>query len=254
VIWIPLSGYTGANVRDRTSDIPEWYTGPPLLSLLDQLQPLVRLDETELRIPVLDRYKESGKLHIMGKVETGVLKTGDTILSNPSSVQFKVIQIQNDENVITVAKPGENVKILVKGTEVEEDCILRGSVIGHPTSASIVTQDIVCQLVILQLLESKHIFTAGYSCVIHIHTAVEEISCVRLLDQLDPKTGKSILKCPKFVKEKAVVIAHFSLAKPICAERYEDFQQLGRFSLRDEGKTIGFGKILSLQAPVKRKK
>lgn len=46
-----------------------------------------RFDEKDLRIPVLDKYKESGKLHIMGKVETGVLKTGDTILSNPGSVR-----------------------------------------------------------------------------------------------------------------------------------------------------------------------
>lgn len=87
-----------------------------------------------------------------------------------------------------------------------------------------------------------------------MHTATEEVSVVRLLDQLDPKTGKSIQKLPKFVKEKAVVIAHFSLAKAICAEKFEDFPQLGRFSLRDEGKTIAFGKVLALHAPIKKKK
>jgi hypothetical protein len=47
-----------------------------------------RFDEKPLRIPVLDKYKESGKLHILGKVETGVLKTGDSILCNPGSVRF----------------------------------------------------------------------------------------------------------------------------------------------------------------------
>jgi peptide chain release factor subunit 3 len=71
----------------------------------------------------------------------------------------------------------------------------------------------------------------------------------RLLDQLD-KTGKSIKKLPPFVLEKAIVIAHLTLSKPICIEKYEDFQQLGRFTLRDEGKTIGFGKILATSAPV----
>jgi len=87
-----------------------------------------------------------------------------------------------------------------------------------------------------------------------MHTAVEEVTVVRLLDQLEPKTGKSIQKLPKFVKEKAVVIAHFSLAKAICCEKFDDFQQLGRFSLRDEGKTIAFGKVVGLHAPVKKKK
>lgn len=255
VSWIPISGFSAANVVNQVdTSVCPWYTGEPLLTLLDSLKPLDRQDEKPLRIPVLDRYRESGKLHILGKVECGVLRTGDTILSNPGSASFKVLQLQNDENIITIAKPGENVKILVKGTEVEEDSILRGSVVSSPNSPCVVTQDIVCQLVIIQLLETKHLMTAGYECVIHAHTAVEEVTVVRLLDQLDPKTGKSIQKLPKFVKEKAVVVAHFSLAKPICAEKFEDFQQLGRFSLRDEGRTIAFGKIISLSAPIRKKK
>jgi peptide chain release factor subunit 3 len=75
------------------------------------------------------------------------------------------------------------------------------------------------------------------------------------LDQLD-KTGKSAKKNPPFVLEKAVVIAHLTLAKPICIEKYDDYAQLGRFTLRDEGKTIGFGKVLATNAPiaVKRQK
>jgi len=45
-----------------------------------------------------------------------------------------------------------------------------------------------------------------------------------------------------------------TLAKPICVEKYTDFPQLGRFTLRDEGRTIGFGKLLALNAPVAVKK
>lgn len=61
-------------------------SGQSLLNTLDALKPMERFDEKELRIPVLDKYKESGKLHILGKVETGVLRTGDTILCNPGTV------------------------------------------------------------------------------------------------------------------------------------------------------------------------
>jgi len=32
----------------------------------------------------------------------------------------------------------------------------------------------------------------------------------------------------------------------VCAETYADFQQLGRFTIRDEGKTIAIGKITKL--------
>lgn len=65
------------------------------------------------------------------------------------------LQIQNDEFIISVAKPGENVKVIVKVSATDEEFIGKGSVISHPLSPCVVTQDIVAQLVILQLLETK---------------------------------------------------------------------------------------------------
>ena len=40
---------------------------------------------------------------------------------------------------------------------------------------------------ILELLEHKAIFTAGYKCILHVHSVVEECECVKLI-ALDPKT------------------------------------------------------------------
>jgi len=246
---------TGVNIKDPlTSDVCPWFSGTSLLGALDLLKPLDRQDQMPLRIPVLDKYKESGKTYILGKVEYGCLKTGDEIVSNPGNVALQVFQIQNDANILTIAKPGENVKIIVKCSQVEEDQLMRGSVISHPGSLCPVTSDLVGQIAILQLLETKTLFTAGYDCVFHTGTAQEETTVVRLLDQLDPKTGQSIKKLPTFVKEKAVVVCHFTLSKPICLEKLTDFPQLGRFTLRDEGKTIAFGKILATAAPIRQRK
>jgi translation elongation factor EF-1alpha len=68
------------------------------------------------------------------------------------------LQIQNDEFIISVAKPGENVKIVVKVSPTEEEFLGKGSVVSHPLSPCTVTSEIVAQLVILQLLESKVCF------------------------------------------------------------------------------------------------
>ncbi len=43
-------------------------------------------------------------------------------------------------------------------------------------------------LQILELLEHKAIFTAGYKCVLHVHSVVEECECVKLIAAMDPKT------------------------------------------------------------------
>lgn len=87
VTYLPISGFTGQNLKVpvNPTDCP-WYNGLTLLDTFDSLQTLERMDELALRIPVLDRYKDSGKTVIMGKVETGVLKVGDELIVNPNNV------------------------------------------------------------------------------------------------------------------------------------------------------------------------
>ena len=44
------------------------------------------------------------------------------------------------------------------------------------------------QLQILDLLEHKAIFTAGYKAILHLHSLVEECEITRLLAQVNVKT------------------------------------------------------------------
>jgi len=255
VVWVPISGFDGSNIIKKAPEKTcPWYKGESLLQTLDALQPLDRLNESPLRVPVLDKFKESGKTYIIGKVESGVLNLGDTIVISPSKQQLNVLQILNDDGPLKAARPGENIKVVVKGSQVEEDAIYRGAILSHIDKQPTVTNDFVAQIAILQLLEHKSLFSAGYECVVHIHTSAEEVVVKMLLEELDSKTGTSKKKLPKFVQNKALVIAHMSTSKPVVIETFEAFSQLGRFTLRDEGKTIAFGKILATHAPIKKKK
>jgi len=252
--WIPISGFDGSNMlKPLDSKICPWYRGPTLLGLLDSLQPLARLDASPLRIPVLDRYKQAGKLVILGKIEAGVLKTNDTLVVHPGGIQFVVFQIENDAGILTIARPGENVRVIAK-SGVEEENLSRGAMLCHFEKPPSITPDFVAQIQILELLEHKSLFSAGYECVFHIHTAVEEVSVTLLLEKLSNKTGKSESKLPKFVQTKDIVIAHLTTTRPVALEKFDDFPQLGRFTLRDEGKTIALGKILATHAPTRVKK
>ena len=59
--------------------------------------------------------------------------------------------------------------------------------------------------------------------------------------------------CPgaqtKFVKSNSVAIVQLAVEKAICVELFSDVPQLGRFTLRDEGRTIAIGKIIKLPKP-----
>lgn len=58
VHFMPVSGYTGANIKDRSSAC-SWYNGPSLLEYLDDLKTLDRKLNAPLMIPVAEKYKVS---------------------------------------------------------------------------------------------------------------------------------------------------------------------------------------------------
>lgn len=65
-----------------------------------------------------------------------------------------------------------------------------------------------------------------------------------LISYFDKKTGKRSKKPPQFAKRGQKVIALIETTAPICVERFSDYPQLGRFTLRDEGKTVAIGKVI----------
>lgn len=55
---------------------------------------------------------------------------------------------------------------------------------------------------------------------------------------VDKKTGEKSKTRPRFVKQDQVCIARLRAAGTICLETFKDFPQMGRFTLRDEGKIL----------------
>ena len=89
------------------------------------------------------------------------------------------------------------------------------------------------------ILEHKSIICAGYSAVCHIHSVAEEVTVKLLLCTLDKKSGDKSQLRPRFVKQDQIAIMRFETSGVICMEAFKDHPQLGRFTLRDEGKYKG---------------
>lgn len=246
---VPISGFAGINIKVSVSkDICPWNETPPLLDILDSLQPFERLNEKPLRIPVLDKIKEDGKFLIMGKIETGVLKVGDEIICGPNNIKMQVHHILNNDLNLAIAKPGENLRIYVKVNQNDEEYITKGNVLSHSNNQCIVTSNIVAKIFVKELTDSIKLFSEAVQCIIHLGLITEEIKIAKLLEKTDNK-GKTIEKLPKFVLGNSFVIAHITFPKPLCVEKFDDYERLGLFVLRNEGKTIGLGKIISTNAP-----
>ncbi|GLT87664.1 hypothetical protein SLE2022_057330 [Rubroshorea leprosula] len=77
------------------------------------------------RMPIIDKFKDMGTV-VMGKVESGTMCDGDSLLVMPIKAQVKVLAIYCDEDKAICAGPGENLQVKLSG--IEED-VLSGFVL-----------------------------------------------------------------------------------------------------------------------------
>lgn len=137
------------------------------------------------RMSVLDKYKDMGVI-VMGKSESGTVSVGDALLLMPNRQTIKVESMLRDETEAVKAGPGENLRLKVSG--VEDTDLQPGFVLSSVEHPIPVVRQFETQLMVLDLLEHKAIFTAGYKAVLHIHSLVEECEVTKLLAEINLKT------------------------------------------------------------------
>jgi peptide chain release factor subunit 3 len=91
---VPISGLTGQNIVEPLDEsVCSWYSGPTLLDILDKMPLEPRNAEAHLRIPVLDKMKDSNRSVIFGKVEQGTVRLGDRLALSPNNMPCQVLGI-----------------------------------------------------------------------------------------------------------------------------------------------------------------
>ncbi|ORM41433.1 Eukaryotic peptide chain release factor GTP-binding subunit ERF3B [Babesia sp. Xinjiang] len=250
--FVPISGLNGQNIMHHISDKSykgyspnaAWYpiTQPTLFQLLDGVEISTFDEKAPLRIPITGSYKDNGVV-CMGKVESGTITSGQNCLVMPGKVRVKIQNVLFDEDEFAFAKPGENIRLRVVG--VEEDQISKGAVLCDIERPCPVVTEFIAMVQVIDLLEHRPLITAGYFCVMHAHSVVVEVHFYKLLETVDKATKKKKLN-PTFVKNNTLVTAHLKVSAPICLEVFDTCPQLGRFTMRDEDKTIAVGKIMSI--------
>ncbi|XP_074272629.1 uncharacterized protein LOC141596395 isoform X1 [Silene latifolia] len=214
---------------------------------MDVIEGPIREPDAPLRMPITHIFKDMGTV-VMGKIESGSIREGVSLIIMPNKAHVKVTDIYTDgemENKVTYADQGENIRVRLSG--IDDEDILPGFVLSSISKPVTAVNEFNVQLQILELLENA-IFTAGYKAILHIHSIVEECEIVDLLQQIDPQTRIPMMKPPLFVKSGAVVLCRIRVNNLICVEKFSDFPQLGRFTLRKEGKTVAVGKIIDLSS------
>jgi elongation factor 1-alpha len=237
--FIPLSGWLGDNMLEKSTNMP-WWKGPTLLEALDSLKEPKRPIEKPLRIPLQDVYKINGIGTVpVGRVETGVIKPGQLVTFAPTMVTTEVRSIEMHHEDRPQAVPGDNIGFSVKGVSTKE--LKRGMVAGDaknsPPSA---VSDFTAQVIVLN--HPGQIY-AGYTPVLDCHTAHIACRFDSLLTKIDRRSGTVLETSPKFVKKGDSAIVRMIPSKPMCVENFAEFPPLGRFAVRDMRQTVAVGVI-----------
>jgi len=243
VPFIPISGWAGDNMLEKSSNMG-WYKGPTLIEALDALEPPKRPTDKPLRLPLQDVYKIGGIGTVpVGRVETGVMKPGDTVVFAPVDVTTEVKSIEMHHEQLAEAIPGDNVGFNIKNVAVKD--IRRGNVCSNAKNDPARG----CESFDAQVIILNHPgeIGNGYAPVLDCHTAHIACKFQEIQSKIDKRTGQEVEKLPKSLKTGNAGIVTLVPQKPMCVESYAEFPPLGRFAVRDMRQTVAVGIIKTVK-------
>ena len=240
VPFIPCAAIAGDNVFNKSENM-SWYNGMTLFEAIDKIQMPPKPPDRPLRLPIQDVYKISGIGTVpVGKIETGVLNAGKTVVFNPSQQTAEVKSIEMHHTMVEKAEPGDNVGFNVRGLAATD--IRRGDVAGYTDNPPNFVRHDETFVGQIQLMDIPKAIGSGYTPVFHAHTSQVAVRFVDLLENSKTKEAN-----PPFLKTGDAALVRFMPTKPMAIEQMDAFPELARFAIRDMGKTVAAGVCMKVE-------
>ena len=240
VPFIPCAAIAGDNVFNKSENM-SWYNGMTLFEAIDKIQMPPKPTDRPLRLPIQDVYKISGIGTVpVGKIETGVLNAGKTVVFNPSQQTAEVKSIEMHHTMVDKAEPGDNVGFNVRGLAATD--IRRGDVAGYTDNPPNFVRHDETFVGQIQLMDIPKAIGSGYTPVFHAHTSQVAVRFVELLENSKTKEAN-----PPFLKTGDAALVRFMPTKPMAIEQMDAFPELARFAIRDMGKTVAAGVCMKVE-------
>ncbi|PWI49129.1 hypothetical protein CEE45_03030 [Candidatus Heimdallarchaeota archaeon B3_Heim] len=232
-----------------------WYDGPSLVDSLDVLEsPAIRKDalaKQAIRLPIQQTLNISGVGTVLtGRLSTGVLKPNSEMVISPTKqdiapVPITVKSIQEFHKDIPQAMPGDNIGFNIKTKNIGANDIIRGAVVSDPADPAEALKPNVDGFLSLVLVvrglgkKAKKKDEAwgiheNYSPVVHCGTA--QVACRVTAVQEQDNLGQG---------ERGMV--WMTPLTPLVVEPITKTPALGRFALRDSGKTVAVGVVQKVE-------
>ncbi|MDD3893434.1 MAG: GTP-binding protein [Syntrophomonadaceae bacterium] len=234
--YIPVSAILGENVAFTSAKMP-WYKGETVLEAIDLFEKDKGIVEKPLRFPIQDVYKFNSRRIIAGRIESGSLSVGDTILISPANRKTKIRTIESwvEKDKKDTVEAGMSVGITVE----DEFFNQRGQFISHidevPLTGNFFRANIFWmgknELVTNKKYKLK-LVTQEVECEIFSVNKAINAATLEAVDNVET------------VKPNGVAQVIIRTKEPVCFDEFINNEHTGRFVLVD-GFDVSGGGIIS---------
>ena len=243
--FIPIAARLGDNLSSKSINM-QWYGGQTLLEALDNVPTPKRPVNKPLRVPIQEvRIVEGLGAVLTGRVESGLLKTGDNVKLSSLAISCIVESIEINLQTVHRAIPGEIVTIIIKGSSNNALKNIRpGNVLSNYNNFPVQEVSTFEAQVIIMSHPGK--ISKGYTSTIYYHSSHTTCTFLNIIEKLDQRTGEIVTRNPDDIQTGDVCIVEVETKIPICIEQFKDFPRLGRFAIRDFEQTVAVGVVKRL--------
>jgi sulfate adenylyltransferase subunit 1 (EFTu-like GTPase family) len=245
VVSIPISALEGDNVVDRSRNMP-WYEGTTLLEHLETVEIVSAHRSEEFRFPVQSVIRPDATFRgFAGRVASGTIRPGDSVLALPSRQQSKVKEIVIYDGGLDVAIPQQSVVLRLE----DEIDLSRGDLLVSPDAPPSISDRFSATVVWLhaQPLHVNQTYLVKHSGRLVKAKASRIHFRVNVNDSTEHPAEQ--------LEMNEIALVEFVASTPLIFDRYQQNRAMGSFILIDplSNATVGAAMIREeLSAPADR--
>ena len=234
---VPISAREGEGLI-TSSELMAWYNGPTFLEAIDSIEQKEPLTGGPLRLPIQDIYKFDERRILVGRIETGSLSIGDTLLFSPSNKTANVSSFETWNETITpeALSAGRSVAFTLD----EQIFVERGHIASDPKSPPFETNIFKARLFWL----AEKPLVKSCRMTLKLTTAEYSVEIQSIERFINTQTLESVTTNEIGRNEIGDVIIRSK--ETIVLDPYNVNTKTGRFVLVDQYETVGGG-IISME-------
>jgi sulfate adenylyltransferase subunit 1 len=242
IYFIPLSALKGDNVVEHSTNM-DWYKGPSLMFLLENIQIASDYNLIDARFPVQYTIRlNTNDFHdyrgYAGRIEGGIFNIGDWVTILPSGLNSKIKSIDTFDGAQDTTYASQSVTLTIE----DNIDITRGDMIVKKGNLPQVDQEI--ELMICWLNEKPLILNRKY----HLKHTTNDVRCTvkEIVYKVDISNGLEHNYDDKFINMNDIAKIKVHTSKPLIYDNYKRNRNTGSLVLIDDNtnETVCAGMIV----------